>query len=316
MKHKIIIDTDPGIDDAMAIHMAFADQRLDVIGLTSIFGNVTTNRATRNALRLAEMAHYRTIVAPGEPVPLIRAPEPPADFVHGAEGFGTIPAATPAGGADSRSAAQFLCESCAAAPGEITICAVGPLTNLAAALRLDSNIVRNVKSVVIMGGSYAYHGNVTGCAEANIWNDPDAADRVFAADWDVTMVGLDVTERTQCTPDDFAFLASRSPHIGGFLNEAANFYFDFHQSKTGIRSCFMHDPSAILAITDTHLFGFEVVPMAVVCKGEEIGRTRLYEGQGRRPVKVATSVDNVAAREKFLGLVANADGISRMRKAG
>ena len=316
MKHKIIIDTDPGIDDAMAIHMAFADQRLDVIGLTSIFGNVTTNRATRNALRLAEMARYRTIVAPGEPVPLIRAPEPPADFVHGAEGFGTIPAATPTGGADSRSAARFLCESCAVAPGEITICAVGPLTNLAAALSLDSNIVRNVKSVVIMGGSYAYHGNVTGCAEANIWNDPDAADRVFAADWDVTMVGLDVTERTQCTPDDFAFLASCSPHIGGFLNEAANFYFDFHQSKTGVRSCFMHDPSAILAITDTHLFGFEVVPMAVVCKGEEIGRTRLYEGQGRRPVKVATSVDNVAAREKFLGLVANADSISRMRKAG
>ena len=78
MKHKIIIDTDPGIDDAMAIHMAFAD------------------------LRLAEMAHYRTIVAPGELVPMIRAPEPPADFVHGAEGFGTIPAATPAGGADSR----------------------------------------------------------------------------------------------------------------------------------------------------------------------------------------------------------------------
>ena len=106
MKHKIIIDTDPGIDDAMAIHMAFADQRLDVIGLTSIFGNVTTNRATRNALRLAEMAHYRTIVAPGELVPLIRAPEPPADFVHGAEGFGTIPAATPAGVADSRSAAD------------------------------------------------------------------------------------------------------------------------------------------------------------------------------------------------------------------
>ncbi len=316
MKHKIIIDTDPGIDDAMAIHMAFADQRLDVIGLTSIFGNVTTNRATRNALRLAEMAHYRTIVAPGELVPMIRAPGQPADFVHGAEGFGTVPAATPAGGADSRSAARFLCESCAAAPGEITICAVGPLTNLASALSLDANIVRNVKSVVIMGGSYAYHGNVTGCAEANIWNDPDAADRVFAADWDVTMVGLDVTERTQCTPDDFTFLASQSPHIGGFLNEAANFYFDFHQSKTGIRSCFMHDPSAILAITDTHLFGFEVVPMAVVCKGEEIGRTRLHEGQGRRPVKVATSVDNVAAREKFLGLVANADSISRMRKAG
>lgn len=316
MKYKVIIDTDPGIDDAMAIHMAFADQSIDVIGLTSIFGNVTTHTATRNALRLAEMAYYRTIVAPGALVPLIRGAEPPADFVHGAEGFGTVPAATPAGSADGRSAAQFLCESCAAAPGEITICAVGPLTNLAAALSLDPNFVRNVKSIVIMGGSYAYHGNVTGCAEANIWNDPDAADRVFAADWDVTMVGLDVTERTQCTPDDFAFLASQSPQIGGFLRRAADFYFDFHQSKTGVRSCFMHDPSAILAITDAHLFGFEVVPIAVICDGEEIGRTALYEGQDRRLVKVATSVDNVAARERFLGLVAHADDISEMRKAG
>ncbi len=316
MKHKIIIDTDPGIDDAMAIHMAFADQRINVIGLTSIFGNVTTQKATRNALRLAEMAHYRTIVAPGELVPLIRAPEPPADFVHGEEGFGMIPAATPVGVACSRSAAQFLCESCAAAPGEVTICAVGPLTNLATALRLDPNIVRNVKSVVIMGGSYAYHGNVSGCAEANIWNDPDSADQVFAADWDVTMIGLDVTERTQCTPDDFAFLASESPNIGGFLNQAANFYFDFHQSKTGVRSCFMHDPSAILAITNANLFGFEVVPIEVVCEGEEIGRTKLYGGQGRRPIKVAINVDHVAAKEKFLGLVGNADNILEMRKGG
>ncbi len=316
MKHKIIIDTDPGIDDAMAIHMAFADERIDVVGLTSIFGNVTTDRSTRNALRLAEMAHYPTIIAPGEATPLIRKPEPPADFVHGAEGFGRVPAASPLGTADRRSAAQFLCESCAAAPGEITICAVGPLTNLAVALSLDPQIVHNVKTIVIMGGSFAYHGNVTNYAEANIWNDPDAADRVFAADWDVTMVGLDVTERTQCTPDDFAFLSSRSPHIGGFLNEASNFYFDFHQSKTGIRSCFMHDPSAILAITDAHLFGFEMVSMAVVCQGEEIGRTRLYKEQDRRPVKVAMSVDNLAAREKFLGLVANADSIVEKRKAG
>ena len=316
MQHKIIIDTDPGIDDAMAIHMAFADQRIDVIGLTSIFGNVTTHKATRNALRLAEMAHYKTIVAPGELVPLIRAPEPPADFVHGTEGFGTIPAATPKGVADTRSAAQFLCESCAAAPGEITICAVGPLTNLARALQLDPNIVRNVKSVVIMGGSYEYHGNVSDCAEANIWNDPDAADQVFAANWDLTMIGLDVTERTQCTPDDFAFIASESPYIGGFLNEAVKFYFDFHQRKTGVRSCFMHDPSAILAITNAHLFGFEVVPIEVICKGAEIGRTKLFKGQGRRSIKVAISVDHVAAREKFLGLVANADSILKMRKAG
>ncbi len=81
------------------------------------------------------------------------------------------------------------------------------------------------------GGSAAWHGNVTACAEANIWNDPHAADAVFAADWDVTMVGLDVTEKTQCVPADFEAIAAQSPVIGGFLNEATGFYFDFHQSR-------------------------------------------------------------------------------------
>lgn len=314
MAQKIIIDTDPGIDDAMAIHMAFADPRLDVIGMTSIFGNVPTSTATRNAMRLAEMANYKTIVAGGAKIPLVRPAEPPADFVHGTEGFGTVPPATPAGTADARSAAEFLCESCAAAPGEIIICAVGPLTNLALALRLDPAIADNVKSVVIMGGSAAYHGNVTACAEANIWNDPDAADAVFAAHWDVTMVGLDVTEKTQCTPDDFDQLALSSPEIGRFLRDAAAFYFDFHEEKTGIRSCFMHDPSAILAITDPNLFKFQAMPMGVVCDGEEIGRTKRHEDSDRPAIKVAMDVKSEMARQKFLALVANADSISASRK--
>ena len=314
MKQKIIIDTDPGIDDAMAIHMAFADQRLDVIGMTSIFGNVPTSAATRNAIRLAEMANYTTIVAGGAEIPLVRTAEPPADFVHGAEGFGTVPPATPTATADARSAAEFLCDSCAAAPGKIIICAVGPLTNLALALRFDPTIADKVKSVVIMGGSVAYHGNVTACAEANIWNDPDAADAVFAAHWDVTMVGLDVTEKTQCTPHDFDKLAMSSPKIGGFLRDAAEFYFDFHEQKTSIRSCFLHDPSAILAITDPNLFEFEKMPIQVVCDGEEIGRTKRHEDGDRPRIKVAKNVKSEIARQKFLALLANADSISESRK--
>jgi len=314
MAQKLIIDTDPGIDDAMAIHMAFADQRLNVIGMTSIFGNVPTSTATRNAIRLAEMANYKTIVAGGAKIPLIRPAEPAAHFVHGVEGFGTVPPATPVGAADARSAAEFMCDSCATMPGEIIICAVGPLTNLALALRLDPAIANNVKSVVIMGGSVAYHGNVTACAEANIWNDPDAADAVFAANWDLTMVGLDVTEKTQCTPHDFDQLAMSSPEIGGFLRDATEFYFDFHEQKTNIRSCFMHDPSAILAITDPNLFKFETMPMRVVCDGEEIGRTKRHEDGDRRKIKVAMDVKSEMARQKFLALVANADSISLSRK--
>ena len=303
---KIIIDTDPGIDDAMAIHQAFADPRLEVIGLTTIFGNVTATRATRNALHLAEMAGHPAVIAGGAPVPLRRAPEPPADFVHGPEGFGSLPAPAPDRAADPRSAARYLCESCAAAPGEIIICAVGPLTNLAAALAYDPSIARHAGRVVVMGGSAARHGNVSDCAEANIWNDPDAADLVFAADWDVTMVGLDVTEKTRCSPQDFADLATESPGIGGFLQATTEFYFDFHEAKLGERICFMHDPSAILAITDPHLFDFETMPISVICDGSEIGRT-VAGGKGRRDVSVAMQVDSPAARARFMQVVATAD---------
>ena len=165
-----------------------------------------------------------------------------------------------------------------------------------------------------MGGSAARHGNVTACAEANIWNDPHAADRVFAADWNVTMVGLDVTERTQCTPEDFAAIAAASPRIGGFLESATGFYFDFHQAKLGRRICFMHDPSAVIAITDPDLFGFESAPITVTCEGDEIGRT-VPEGQGRREVAIATSVDSQAVRRRFLDTVMAADARAAARVA-
>ena len=309
---KIIIDTDPGIDDAMAIHQAFADPRLEVVGLTTIFGNVTATQATRNALYLAEMAGHDAAVAGGAPVPLRRAPEPPADFVHGPEGFGSLPAPTPDSTADARSAAAYLCESCAAAPGEIIICAVGPLTNLAAALAHDPSITETAKRVVVMGGSAARHGNVSDCAEANIWNDPDAADHVFAADWDVTMVGLDVTEKTQCRPPDFAAIARHAPTIGGFLEAATRFFFDSHEAKLGESPCFMHDPSAILAITDPHLFGFTRMPISVVCDGAEIGRT-ITGGNGRRDVSVAMQVDSSAARARFIEMVSKADARAAAR---
>ena len=315
MVQRLIIDTDPGIDDAMAIHMAFADARIEVVGLTTIFGNVTTKQATRNALHLSQMAHYPVDVAHGADRPLTRDPHPPADFVHGPEGFGGLPAPDVETAPDPRDAARYLCETCAAAPGEIIICAVGPLTNLAAALALDPDITRTAARVVVMGGSAARHGNVSDCAEANIWNDPHAADAVFAADWDVTMVGLDVTEKTQCTPQDFTDLAKASPIIGGFLQQAADFYFDFHEAKTGTRSCFMHDPSAILAITDPALFGFQTTPISVVCEGKETGRTIAGPATGRRATHVAMTVDSQAARQRFLGLVRAADIMATDRMA-
>ena len=313
MRQKIIIDTDPGIDDAMAIHMAFADPRLDVLGLTTIFGNVTIDNATRNALALAEMAHYKTDIIKGATTPRRRPLEPPADFVHGAEGFGNVPPITPRGSANPLDAARYLCETCAAHSGEIIICAVGPLTNLAAALDHDPAIANHVKAVVVMGGSAAPHGNVTNVAEANIWNDPDAAECVFAASWPVTMVGLDVTEKAQCTPADFAQLGEKAPNIGGFLDAATQFYFDFHENKTGSRSCFMHDPSAVLAITDPEYFDFEPMALKVICDGDEIGRTLPVDDASRPLVQVAMQVNGTAVQGKFIELVAQSDKLRESR---
>ena len=315
MTKKILIDTDPGIDDAMAIHLAFAHPDLDVVGLTSVFGNVHVDKATRNALALVEMAGAECPVAEGAARPLVQALQPPGYFVHGPEGFGDLPAPVPARRPDPRSAARFIVETVNAHPGEVTLCPIGPLTNIALALRLDPGIACNVDRVVIMGGAARCAGNVSQWAEANIWHDPHAAAEVFAADWPVMMVGLDVTEQVRCSPEDFAALARKAPVIGGFLNQAVPVYFDWHRQKQVLDGCFLHDPSAVLAVADAGLFTTEEVPVRVVTDGEEIGRTRPDPACGHRSVAVALGVDAARVRALFLAHLGAAD-VCRARRIG
>ena len=200
---KVIIDTDPGVDDAMAVLYACLSPSIELLGLTSIFGNVTTEIATRNALALLEIAGADLPVARGSDKPLVQAQREPAWEVHGREGFGDVPAMSPKKGVIEESAAEFICRVVHENPGEVVLCPVGPLTNIALALRLDPSIASEVKGVTVMGGSIDDGGNVTPHAEANIWQDPHAAEEVFAADWPITLVGLDVTHQVVCTPEDF-----------------------------------------------------------------------------------------------------------------
>ncbi|HSF95553.1 MAG TPA: nucleoside hydrolase [Thermohalobaculum sp.] len=304
---KLIIDTDPGIDDAMAIFYAAAHPGLELIGLTSVFGNVPVAVATRNALRLAELTGQPIPVAEGAAAPMVQPLQPHPDFVHGAEGLGDIPPEAPRGRPDPRPAARFLSESCAAHPGEVTICAVGPLTNLAAALAQYPAIVRDVGHVVVMGGAVECPGNVNADAEANIWNDPHAAAAVFAADWPVTLVGLDITERVNCSPADFAGLGRAAPVIGGFLNDAVQFYIHFHRQRHGLDGCHMHDPTAVVAITDPALFDIREAPLAVTLDGEAAGRTRAAPGAPAPPVRIVLGGDLDAIRRRFLEVMATAD---------
>ena len=167
-KTKVIIDTDPGVDDAMAIVYACLDPRIELLGLTSIFGNVTTEIATRNALTLLELAKHEAPVAGGASKPIAQPLQEPAGEVHGREGFGDVTPMQPTRDAVSESAHEFICRMVNEHPGEIVLCPVGPLTNIALALEYDPSIVSKVKCVTVMGGSLDEGGNVTSFAEANI----------------------------------------------------------------------------------------------------------------------------------------------------
>ncbi|HEY0717186.1 MAG TPA: nucleoside hydrolase, partial [Streptosporangiaceae bacterium] len=195
---KIILDCDPGIDDALAIAFAAGCPDLDLLGITTVAGNVGLDLTTTNAQRVSEFVGIGdTPVTPGAAAPLLR---PPIDarLVHGDSGLGGArlpdPVSRPAGG----HAIDYLIDTIKAAPGEITLVATGPLTNIALAVHREPLLVTLVKDFVIMGGS-AGRGNVTPAAEFNIAADPEAAAIVFRAGWTVTMVGLDLTLRARAT---------------------------------------------------------------------------------------------------------------------
>lgn len=189
---KIIIDCDPGIDDALALVYAHGHPGLALAGLTTVAGNVSLDKTTANALRIRDFLGMTGVpVVAGCPEPLLRSAIDARD-VHGESGLGQVQLPDPASGPDPGHAADFIIDQVRAAPGEITLIAVGPLTNIALAVRRYPALTAEVSDFVIMGGSSG-RGNVTPAAEFNVAADPEAAAIVFGAGWTVTMVGLDVT---------------------------------------------------------------------------------------------------------------------------
>ncbi|MEN0088420.1 MAG: nucleoside hydrolase [Pseudomonadota bacterium] len=303
MTIKMIIDTDPGVDDAMAILYAAAAPDIELIGLTTVFGNVTTPMATRNALRLVEMAGLDVPVAQGGVKPQALPPFEPADWVHGKEGFGSVAGAEPNGRAMDESAPEFLMRMAREHKSELVVCPVGPMTNIAAAAALDPDFTSNCASIVTMGGSAKAGGNITRYAEANTYHDPHAAADAWAAGGHQVMVGLDVTLKILCDRTDFEKIASSSPKLGGFLRDAADFYIDFYQREAGLEGCGLHDPAAVIACTHPHLFTMEAAPLEVVTHGDEMGRTTMKPGDPGPDVHVCVDVDAQAVKELWLSTV-------------
>ena len=277
MARKLIIDTDPGVDDAMAIFLALASPELDVMGLTTIFGNVHTELATTNALRLLEIAGRTDIpVVKGVEAPLARPFAGPASFVHGEDGQGNVFLPPPQTKAIEKAAAVFIIEQVLAHPGEITLAPIGPLSNIAMALRLEPSIADQVQEVVLMGGNAMVPGNASPAAEANILNDPEAADVVFGAAWPVTMVGLDVTHQVHMTPEQIARHRQATSPMAQHLAAIVPFYQSFFEtaySASNLQGIYVHDSSAIAYLIDPTLFEVKRWPIRVETEGIGRGKT-------------------------------------------
>lgn len=278
MAYKIIIDTDPGIDDAMAIAYAIAHPELDLLALTSIFGNVRTHEATRNALALLDHWGSNADVAEGEAAPLAIVANEPSYLVHGLNGFGGVDIPQSARQKHDLDAADYIIDATKRFPGEIVLCAVGPLTNLARALERDPEIVSRIKAVVVMGGAVHRKGNVTPMAEANFWNDPHAADQVLAASWPLVLAPLDCTMPVLFTPDFMQAIARENTTLGPPLAAMAEFYARFYRSHLGLGGCVPHDVMALSWLTVPGAFRLQKGALAVLTDGPGIGQSIFQPG--------------------------------------
>ncbi len=278
MAHKIIYDTDPGIDDAMALLFAHLSPAIDLVGITTVFGNAWIDTTTKNALYLKERFAIPAPVYRGTGRPLLLELGEPPHYVHGDDGMGNINAPDPKIVAGNKSAAEFIVDTVMANPGDISLVAVGPLTNLALALRLNPAIAQNVKQVVVMGGALgvnAFTGNVTPCAEANIASDPHAADIIFRADLPLTMVGLDVTMKTVMDNEYMERLNKTGGEEGEFIYEISRYYDKFHRETVGMDGFAVHDSSAVAYVISPQLFTVDTGALRVVTEGIAIGQTIL-----------------------------------------
>ncbi len=273
---KVIFDTDPGIDDAMALLFLHRAPEIDLVGITTTLGNGLIETTTRNALYLAERFGIDAPVAKGPATPLVGPAGAPPDFVHGANALGEIPLPDHVARAlDPRPAHRLIIDLVRANPGEIAIVAVGRMTNLALALEEAPDIAALVGQIVIMGGAFGYHGfhgNVTPAAEANIHGDPHAADAVMGGSWPITVVGLDVTQRTRMSTDYLKSLAADGGEIGRFIWDISRFYEAFHHAS-GVDEIYVHDSSAVAYLLDPTLFTTRRGAIRVMTEGLSIGQT-------------------------------------------
>lgn len=342
---KVIIDTDPGVDDALAILLALSPlaasgavalsdgrlvpvRRLDVLGLTVVHGNLGRAgyaQLVGNACRVLGVAGRGDIpVYVGADRPIVAAAHGGAPHVHGADGMGShvppdgeaedaaaVPSPVPR---EKESAASFIARACREHPGEVTLLTLGPLTNVAAALAVEPRLPELVAGVVSMAGAVAHPGNVTELAEANVWNDPEAAHAVFTSfAGGVVMVPLNVTHEFRLANSVLDRLREKGGAVGRFVHGVTQHYLAFYRSVCGSDEMSVHDPTAVLRVMCPSLFtrsrhsAVDVVtgfgPTKGLCVGDLRVSTENADASRKLNVEIMLGIDAAAATEVIEALL-------------
>lgn len=294
MTTKIILDTDPGIDDALAILLALASPEVELLGISAIHGNASTAQVVANALSILELAHASHIpVYKGCEVPLVKetllSPE-----THGGAGLGYAKLPEPQIQPKGLHGSDFLIEAIMSQPKEVTLVAIGPLTNLALALRKEPRIVENVKEVFIMGGAIQHAGNTTALAEYNTYVDPHAAHVVFHSGMPMILTPLDVTYQCIFTKEDLKRLLKINSPITQFIADATRFYMEFHDEYQKIDGCVINDPMTLALTFMPEICDYQNLVVDVdISTGVGLGHTfaDFYNYEKKKPnIKVAMGV--------------------------
>ena len=314
-KRKIIIDTDPGIDDTYAIVAAMKYAGFDVQGITVVAGNVGLDICLNNALGIVNLMNADCLVYSGAPAPLKLLNQNKSykleDLVHGESGLGTVQLTPDFSKKSDKHAVDFILETVKANPGEIELITLGPLTNIALAIQKDLETMKKVKKIWSMGGGVHY-GNRTPVAEFNYWADPEAAKIVYSElgeDVEINMVGLDVTQKTRFTLDDLYFLRAECGELGALLSEMSNHYMGIYWEALRITGVIVHDLVAVMLAIDPSLSSEDDVFKRVnlqmecegICKGQTVVQLAPSEGEPKN-ANVYMGIDNHAYKKAFFKL--------------
>ena len=303
-RKKIIIDCDPGYDDAVALLLAAGHPDIEVLGITTVAGNQTLEKVTRNALRIAKLVHLDQVpVAAGAERPLLREKIVPAAYIHGESGLDgtTLPEADFK--VDPRHAAQFIVDTIMREPEKtVTLVPIGPLTNIALAARLEPRIVDRVKEVVLMGGG-AHIGNVKPMAEFNIENDPEAAHIVFEEKWPIVMIGLDLTYQALATTAVKEKVAAMQTPAAYFVNQILTRFAENYKRAKGFDEPPVHDPCAVAYVIDPSIMQTRTAPVHVEYRGLYTSGMTVADFRRKAPEDCHTKVALKLDQDRFWNLI-------------